>query len=345
VQSDARADVLTTIETRWRDEGIRLVKFPRPRMNVFHVWLGDDTEAFVDPQHGGVIDRWHWYSRLPAFLFELHAHLLIERSGTVINGIVALCVVFMALTGLLFWWPARRAAFRLRGALPRRLTPGELLRSHAAVGAITALPIVLFVGTGAAIVFYDAAASVMSRVMDNRQPEQPDARVAPLDKPKQPWPAILAALRATFPDGETIFYYPAAPNNARLMFRKRLPGEWHPNGRSYIVIDPYRAEVLQAIDARAQGAGTRVMYAIYPMHAAKVGGVTMAGLAVCAAVALTWLATGGVWSYVARRSATRIKPLPASASKRHVSEHGDGFESGANWVSRTPARSRNGHAG
>jgi uncharacterized iron-regulated membrane protein len=303
--SDTRADVLRTIESRWRDEGVRVVKFPRPGTNVFHVWLGDGTEAFVHPRDGAVIDRWRWHSRLPAFLFELHAHLLGDRAATVVNGIAALLVAFMALTGVVFWWPARRGAFRLRAAVPRRTTPGDLLRSHAAVGALAVLPVLLFAVTGAAIVFYDPAAAAMGRLFDRRPAEEPTARVAPRDAPSQPWEAVLATLDATFPEGETVFYYPGSPADARLQFRKRLPGEWHPNGRSYVLIDPYEGAVVQAIDARAQGAGTRLMHAVYPLHAAKVGGVPMVALGAFAAVALAWLGAGGAWSYAGRRLAAR----------------------------------------
>jgi uncharacterized iron-regulated membrane protein len=313
-QIERRADVLATIESRWRVEGVRLVRFPRPGLNVFQVWLGDGTEAFVDPQSGAVIDRWSWRDRLPAFLFELHAHLLSEPAGTLVNGVAGACMAGMTFTGLIIWWPFGRGAFRLRGALPRGVTPGDLLRSHAALGAITALPILLSAGTGALIVFYDPAAQVMTRVLDARPPEQPNASVTPVDAPAQPWRAILAALDRTFPEGETVFYYPGGPGNARLMFRKRLPGEWHPNGRSYVLIDPYTAAVVQAIDARAQGAGTRTMHAIYPIHAAKVGGAPMVALAACAAVALAWLAVGGTWSYLGRRSRRAVPGRYASRS-------------------------------
>lgn len=303
-QTAARAEILTLIESQWRTEGVDLVKFPRPGVNAYRVWLRDGTEALVDPQAGAVIDRWHWSARVPAFLFELHAHLLAGQPGTVINGIAALFVVFMALTGIVLWWPARRGAFRLRGAIPRRATPGELLRSHAAVGAIAAVPIVVFVATGAVMAFYQPTARMVSPLLDGRSPEEPTARVMPQQNPARPWTALLASLDQAFPEGTAVFYYPGTQDNARLMFRKRLPGEWHPNGRSYVVIDPYTAEVVQAIDARAQGAGTRLMNTMYPVHAAKVGGLAMVALAACAAVALTWLAIGGVCTYVGRRIVT-----------------------------------------
>jgi uncharacterized iron-regulated membrane protein len=312
-QHARRAAVLAGIESRWQDEGVRLIRFPRPGMNVFQVWLADGTEAFVHPLEGAVIDRWHWSDRFPAFVFELHAHLLSEPAGTAINGVAALGVVFMGLSGILFWWPGRRRAFRLRRAVPRRLAAADMLRSHGASGAIVLVQLVVFAATGAALVFYDEAAAVASRLLDDRPAERPVARVTPRAAAPQPWAAVLEELDSIFPDGETVFYYPGAPENPRLMFRKRLPGEWHPNGRSYVLIDPYTAKGVQAIDARAQGAGTRLMHAIYPIHAARVGGVSMGALALSASAGLAWLSAGGVWSYLGRRRRTSAQPAGAGA--------------------------------
>lgn len=302
-----RAAILTDIESRGKADGIRLIKFPRSGVNAFQVWYSDGSEAFVDPRSGEPIDRWHWHTRLPAFLFELHAHLMVDTVGTVVNGIAALFMIFMALTGTVLWWPRRRGAFRVRHALPRRTAPGELLRSHAAVGALAAAPILLFAATGAAIVFYEPTAQMASALLDARPPDQPSARVAPQEAPRRSWVDILAALDRTFPEGEIVFYYPGSTSNARLMFRKRLPGEWHPNGRSHVLVDPYTAVVVQASDARTQGVGTRVMHAVYPVHAAKVGGSLMVSLAAGAATALCWLATGGAWVYLGRRRSRGVK--------------------------------------
>jgi uncharacterized iron-regulated membrane protein len=303
----AQAAALSDIEERFGNAGIRLIKFPRPGMNAFSLWFDDGSEALVDPASRAVVARWHWSSDPAAFLFELHAHLLAEEAGTFINGLAALVLVFLGLTGLLLWWPRRGGAFHLRGTIPKMARPAELLRSHAATGAIVALPVMLFAATGAAIVFYDKTAAIMSAWFDSRPPVAPDAHVIPLDSPRRPWPEILAALDRTFPDGETVFFYPGTTANARLMFRKRLPGEWHTNGRSYVVIDPYRAAVVQSIDARAQGPGTRAMHAIYPIHAAKIGGPGMIALAATTALGLSWLAFGGVWVYLAGLKARRAR--------------------------------------
>src|SRR5690606_4028425 len=121
---------------------------------------------------------WHWSERLPAFVFELHAHLLAERNGTFVNGVAALFVVFMGLTGVVLWWPGRARAYRLSGAIPRQTSPAALLRSHAAVGVIALVPVLLFAATVAAIVFYDETARLLTPWLDARPAEVPDAHVS-----------------------------------------------------------------------------------------------------------------------------------------------------------------------
>lgn len=292
-----RADVLARIEAEYGAAGVQLVKFPRPGMNVYHVWVRDGSQAFHNPTDGALIDRWHPFERLPALLFELHAHLLGDDTGTLINGMAALFVLFMALTGIVLWWPSR-AAYQLRGAVPAGAARPELLRSHAASGVIAFVPIVLFVATGALMAFYAPVNRALSLMIDGRAPAQADARVVPRSEAALPWHALLPVIDGVLPEGDTVYYYPGTADNARLMFRKRVPGEWHPNGRSYIVLDPYDGSIVQTIDARQQGVAVRFMNTIYPLHAATVGGPLMIAAGALAAVALTWLAAGGAWTYL-----------------------------------------------
>lgn len=312
------AAVVSAIETRWTADGLRLIRFPRPGTNAFLLWFDDGSEALVDPATGRLIARWHWSTDVAAFLFELHADLLGDSLGATINGIIAAIVPFMGVTGLVLWWPRRRGGFPLRAVVPSTLGPDEALRSHAATGVLAVLPIVFFVTTGAAIVFYDDATALVGGWLDAPAAEQPDARVRPRDAPRRSWAEILATVDRTLALGETVFLSPATTEDARLVIRKRMPGEWHTNGRSYVVIDPYTATVVQAIDARKQGLGTRMMHAVYPLHTARVGGAGMVALAGQAGVALSWLAAGGVWSYASRRLSLAA---PTSSTRRTPASH------------------------
>lgn len=309
-----QAEALTLIEHQFAPDAVRVIKFPRDGMNAFHAYLSDGTEAFVDPRTNAVMARFSRGSSGPAFLFDLHAHLLMGATGETLNGFGALALVFLGLTGLVLWLP-RRAAFVLRRPLPHRASPGELLRSHSVAGVLLLVPVILFSATGAMLVFYDQASVVMTRAFDRAPAVEPDAVVARRAAPLRPWTEVLAAVEAALPEAGPRMYYPGAADNAVLTFRKSLPGELHPNGRSYVLLDPYTARVVQSIDARTQGAGTRAMHGVYPVHGAFVARAALVPLAAVAALGLTWLAASGTWAYLGRlriRSRRRV-PLAASA--------------------------------
>lgn len=289
-------DVLRQFETNATGAAPTLIKFPQPGMNAFHLWFNDASEAFIHPSNGAIIAHWYWHETLPSLLYELHANLLAGEAGELINGGIAFAVLFLAGSGVLLWWQHRNY-FKLRFVVPYHFSSASILRSHAAIGVTGVILVTLFVSTGFLLVFYKPAALLLTGLVDDRPPGRPDVVVVPDGKPMRDWEQILAGVEMTFPEGRLVFYYPPGPDNAAMVFRKRLPGEWHPNGRSYIVVDPYQGEVVQAIDARREEAGARIMNTIYPLHAAKIGGPVYNSIALLSAIALALLSCTGIISY------------------------------------------------
>lgn len=71
------------------------------------VWKG-----YVDPYHARVLGRQLinkagdiFPGALIPFVFQLHFALLASRTGTLIVGIIGICLVFSVLTWLILWWP------------------------------------------------------------------------------------------------------------------------------------------------------------------------------------------------------------------------------------------------
>lgn len=288
------ARILTHIERTFEGDRLRLVRFPREGVNAFHVYLDGEGEAFIDASDGRLIARWRTWDDPAAFFFDLHAHLLAGEPGEVLNGLVAVLATGLLATGfvLAVRHLSRGVSARL---LPRRRTRGEVLGSHLSVGALVSLPILAFTATGAGLVFYQPLSAALAAVWGADR--IPSARVAhEPGRTRADWTVVLATLASTLPDGVTTMYYPGTAANAVSTFRKRVPGESHPNGRSYVLVHPYDGTVLQDIDARAQGMGMRAMHALYPIHAAKIGGGAVVVLAGVSAVTLAWLSVSGVWS-------------------------------------------------
>ena len=67
-----------------------------------------------------------------------------------------------------------------------------------------------------------------------------------------------------------------------------------------VIVDPYDARVVQAIDARAQGRGARLMQAVYPVARGE-SRRRVAGLAAVTGAGLAWLAASGAAAYAWRR--------------------------------------------
>lgn len=177
------------------------------------------------------------------------------------------------------------------------MSSAHLIRAHSAIGIIFAAGIFLFVFTGVTMVFYRPFMTTITAILDSTLPMVPAARVEPTDQPVQPWTAILETVATMFLDGKLVYYIPPRQDNAVMTFRKRMPGEWHPNGRSFILLHPYTGEVLQTIDARQQRLGMRLMEKDYPLHASKVGGTPYTLVALGTAGALIALGVFGCLSY------------------------------------------------
>ncbi len=280
-QERAYPAVLSRLEQSFRDPGIQFIRFPDRGMNAFHLWLRDGSEALVHPTTGDPISLWTWDETLTGVLFELHANLLAGESGEQVNGYLGLLVLGFVLSGLVLWWP-QRGTFRLRFAMPRAMSPAGIL---------------LFVITGVTMVFYGPIKFAVTTFLDSTPPMVPVAKVEPMDRPVQPWAAILETAAMTLPEGKLISFRPPQPDNAVLRIRKRMPGEWHPYGRSFILVHPYTGEVLQTIDARQQQFGMRLFEKAYPLHASKVGGAPYTFLAICTSGALIVLGVFGCLSY------------------------------------------------
>lgn len=303
-QELAYPEILSKLERRFREPGVALIKFPDQGMNAFRLWIKDDTEALVHPASGEIIARWAWNESFTSILYEFHAHLFAGDAGEQAIGYLGILLAGFAVSGFVLWWPRRRA-FRLRFVFPSSLAPGRLLRSHAAMGVMFSVPILLFTITGMTMVFYGPVATLLTSLFDSRPPLKPSAKVMPSSQPMLPWKEILATLEETLPDGKLVYYIPPRPDNRVLTFRKRMPGEWHPNGRSFVLIHPHAGDVLQSIDARQQEFGMRLVEKFYPLHASKVGGWPYALFAFVTSAFLATVVITGYLSFFRRKSFQR----------------------------------------
>lgn len=279
----------------------RSVVFGTTEMGLHQVYLRDGGGAYLDAA-GAVLDRWSARGRPELWLFDLHENLLGGSPGHVLAGALGLAAALFAITGLVLWVQGSHV---LSGRLwPRSTRRAGMLAQHRELGAIAALPVLLFAMSGAAMVFDGATRSLLETLLPGDSvPAEPPAQAAAV-MASTAWFDRMARAQARFP-AATLRIVSFPDRDDRIVVRLRQPDEWHPNGRTRVELSATTGAVLTAIDATQQPRAARVQAALYPLHAAKIGGRAYDALAVYTGLALVSLAVVGAASFALRRWRSR----------------------------------------
>lgn len=237
-------------------------------------------------------------------LADFHQDLFAGEAGHMLVGVSGIAAVILALTGLVIWAPAWRS-FRVR-LWPTSGRRSELVSVHRNLGVLFAVPVILFCGTGAAIVFGEISGKVLSRALP--QATAPAHSIPPAGVGDIDWPRALAAAQARFPDGDVrLVYWPGWPGGPATV-RLAQPGEWLEPDQAVVLIDPATSDVLFSADREGMPAGMVVQRAFDPIHAATVGGRLYDALAALSGLALAGLGGLGLWSFVIKPRRRAGKP-------------------------------------
>lgn len=261
----ARADVLGHFSLVG-DGKIRTVRLPSAEQGVYELHYHDERVEYRDALSGELVLESSASTAFIEFMRDLHIHLLAGHAGELVMGWIGVALLALILTGLWTWWPRRNYwRFAFRYPKSRRALP-QLYWWHKTVGVI-ALPTLFFVTlTGVGMVFYLTAQSLLTTLFGGEQPVVPATQAQA--ESEYDWPAIVASLDATLPDGRVVYFYFPEDEHSTVRARKKLPAELHPNGRSFIAMTR-QGDILHATDATALDTGMRYTHAIYPLHSAK----------------------------------------------------------------------------
>lgn len=290
---------------------IRSIVFGTADMGFHQVYLRDGGGAYLDGD-GQVVTQWDPRGRPEAWLFDLHQRLLAGESGHTVAGVAALAVASMVVTGLIVWLPAARS-FTCR-VWPRSTRRRDLLTQHRNLGVIAAGPLMLLTLTGAAMVFPDAAKSVLAWALPSDPAPAPAVAVAGATDQATgqavDWPAALRLAQGEFPEATLrIIGWPDGSGTVSIRLRQAV--EWHPNGRTRVELSG--GTVVATHDAAEDPLSARAYHALYPLHASRIGGRAYDLVAAVAGISLAVLSLVGLWTFVRQRLA---RAIPAAGRLR-----------------------------
>ena len=277
-------------------------------------WQG---ELFLDPATGAVVARREQGQGLHGLIFELHGNLLLGDTGKAALALAGAAFAALLVSGTLMWWPLRWGqALRVRlRAGPRAALAG----GHRAAGVLLGVVVLASAASGAYIAWRPLAVWVNALAGTPRQPppalpvaaaEAPEVAQAGSAVPGPASPALAPldelARAAAWPQAAQarlvdVGVAVGRPGPVRL--RYRLAGDPHPNGQSYVWVDPRHAHVLRRQRWDRSDLGARLQGWLYAYHSGRLWGLPHTALLVLAGAALTWFVMSGPLLWALRQRA------------------------------------------
>lgn len=273
---------------------------------------GGERHLFVDPHQGKVVadsDR-QW---LPfATFFQLHKRLMAGESGEYLVAAAGMALGFLAVTGLVMWWPRKlEYAFRFRWSGNRLAVSFDL---HRCAGAAFAIFLLLNAITGVSMNLDEASKTLVNAAAQSSGEPGPPPAMSNAFAAMQPLDEIVAAAERALPGG-AVTRIAIRDGNVPVVVRKVLPGDNDTHGMNRIYVDAASATVLRASLLERLPPGNAMFEWLYPLHTGKLLGTAYKGVLVLAGlVPLLSLVTGLiVWrSRAAPRGTAAREALRAS---------------------------------
>jgi len=237
-----------------------------------------------------------WLLDALAFVRRLHTELLTGLVGEALLLASGFGGLFLSVTGLMVWWPTRKS-FRWHWVVPRPRPAQLLVHSHRHTGAAAAALLVLVIATGGVMLWQKLIWPLLPPLAVASLPDRLETGLAP--PPSQ----LLLKASAAVADGWPTYIRLSDDDSATASVRFRLPGEWHPNGRTSVTFDlaTGQANVSERSDQAAPA--RRIVNQMYPLHSGYGMGWLYAALIFISGIAILWLGISGGVSYLKRRKA------------------------------------------
>ncbi|GAB3376161.1 PepSY domain-containing protein [Spongiibacter taiwanensis] len=237
-----------------------------------------------------------WIIETLAFLHKLHVTLMAGLTGEILLLVAGIGGIGLCVTGLVIWWPGRRG-FRWRWVFPKSIKSPLLLQYHRHSGAASALLTVVLLLTGSLMMWQ----IVVSPLLPKDPPTRVAAAVPARDHDATNVQAMFAQAVAEMPDGWPTYIRFGANERPDFSVRFRLPDEWHPNGRTSVIIERDSGDML--VSPRSDEASTArwLVNQLYPLHSGFGMGTLYSVAVFAGGLFMAWLAISGGWAYLRRR--------------------------------------------
>lgn len=229
----------------------------------------------LDPVSLEVLRDAHWRDTFFTWIYDLHMSLLMGPTGEIIMGIVCLLLLLMLVAGLVSWlvpfgsWKAK-FTFNIKGSAAQ-ITYGL----HKLVGVVSAVLLILVLGTAIFVVFPDAWVRSFLSSFSQLHPSEPPVVSTQTDGAQRvSVDQVIAQGLSLFPGSRVVWI--RVPSDAAMTYHMQIRQQGAPMTRfpkTHVYVDQYSGQVLTVYDPKQAGAGDTIINWTVPLHDGKAFGM------------------------------------------------------------------------
>lgn len=278
------------------DPRFRYIKLPEAEAPWLEAVTHSDDRHYYDHQANLRLIR-AAHSDLIGWLYDFHLHLLAGKDGRLVMGYLGLGVLVMFVAGLVQWWPRhfRRQLWRL----PSPKADLRTLRQwHTSIASLSSPLQLLALLTALALIFSAQVRPLLSWLLNDPPTVAQSVTVTPQPLAVTDWQAALNSAVDYWPQMEFRLLSLRSNELDAISLRAKSINEWHPNGRSRLMLEADGQRVIAAQLADDFGTGQRFYNLMYPLHMAAVGGESYRLVLLVAGLIPLPLFVTGLWYYL-----------------------------------------------
>jgi uncharacterized iron-regulated membrane protein len=270
------ATILERVRDTFPDDRVSGIDAPTTTRPTYlaYVMRGDTFLTLLfDPSTGRLLGELPDQSALRV-LQDLHFNLLGGRAGRVVNGIGAVCLAVMALTGIVIWWPGIATWRRALAIDITRSWRRIVVDLHSAVGIWASTFVLMWALTGIAFVWSQPFRSFVNTLSPITVSRAPTSRASADHSAKAPWRALVEKAQAAVPGQHVArVVVPSSDTAAFLvMFSAVQPTSAGSPRLTSVYLDQYSGETLREATVAGRTVGDVVMAWVAPLHVGNFGG-------------------------------------------------------------------------
>jgi len=244
-------EVLGRVQQKYPKSRVVALRIPQRADLSVEASLTNGLHVYIDPYQGTVLGERRRAQIVAAYLHRFHTNLLVGEPGSKVQGVTALTLIALCLSGLVLWW--RQKVMLLRANTP----PGRWWHDLHSMLGIYAWPFWLVLGTTGAMMTFESVAEPLTNRLAGSVPTLPQFRSVPAAgrEPLSIDRVVEIAQQRLTGALVTLVTLPASEAGTFTAFLK-FPDDRTPAGRSRVVIDRTSGEVLGVLDTRDVPLGT-----------------------------------------------------------------------------------------